>query len=253
MSFEVDADAYGQFMGRFSEPLAQQLVVLAGVTPGQQALDVGCGTGVLTALLVQRLGPTAVAAIDPSESFVAATRSRFPETEVRQGAAENLPYLDGTFDVTLAQLVVHFMTDPESGMREMARVTRDGGTVAASVWDHAGGRSPLSPFWRAVLELDPQARDESALPGVRSGHLADIFSDAGLREIEATSLTVRVKVRDFDEWWTPFTLGVGPAGEYVARLDPARREEVRARCAELLPADGPFEITGTAWTVLAHA
>jgi SAM-dependent methyltransferase len=252
MSFEVDADAYGRFMGRFSEPLAQQLVALAGVSAGQQALDVGCGTGALTALLVQRLGPGAVAAIDPSESFVAATRARFPDTDVRRGTAEDLPYPDDRFDVTLAQLVVHFMKDPVTGLREMARVTRDGGVVAASVWDHAGGRSPLSTFWRAVLELDATVRDESNLAGARSGHLLDLFADAGLREIEGTSLTVRVKLRDFDEWWTPFTLGVGPAGEYAASLDPAHLAAVRARCAELLPQDGPFEITGSAWTVLAR-
>jgi ubiquinone/menaquinone biosynthesis C-methylase UbiE len=152
--FDVSPDAYARFMGRYSEQLAAAFADLAGVGPGQQALDVGCGPGVLTAELVRRLGPEAVTAIDPSETFVAAVRARWPEADVRLGTAEELPFTDGAFDVALAQLVVHFMADPVAGLREMARVTRPGGTVAASVWDHAGGRSPLTLFWEVARDLD---------------------------------------------------------------------------------------------------
>jgi SAM-dependent methyltransferase len=253
VSFEVGADAYGRFMGRYSGPLAPRFAVLAGLREGQRALDVGCGTGVLTAELVARLGAPAVSAIDPSESFVEAVRQRLPDVDVRRGAAEALPFPDGGFDCALAQLVVHFMTDPVVGLSEMARVTRPMGVVAACVWDHAGGSGPLSLFWRAVLELDPQARDESGLAGAREGHLAQLFTAAGLREIESSVLTVRVRFANFDVWWEPFTLGVGPAGDYVARLDATQRDQLRAHCARLLPRRTPFDITASAWAAYGRA
>jgi hypothetical protein len=134
----------------------------------------------------------------------------------------------------------------------MARVTHRGGTVAACVWDQAGGGGPLTTFWRAVLELDPAARDESALAGAREGHLAELFGLAGLHDITSTELTVRSTFASFDEWWEPFTLGVGPAGEYVQGLDTSQRDALRGRCAALLPGQGPFEVTASAWTVLGH-
>jgi SAM-dependent methyltransferase len=252
VGFDVAADAYGRFMGRYSEPLAEQFVQLAGVQVGQQALDVGCGPGALTAVLVERLGPGSVTAIDPSTPFVKATRARFPEVDVRTGAAEELPFDDDSFDVVLAQLVVHFMTDPVAGLREMARVTRPGGLVAASVWDHAGGAGPLATFWRAVREIDPDAHDESGLAGAREGHLAELCGAAGLTQVESTTLTVAVASPTFDDWWEPYTLGVGPAGDYVARLDAAQRDDLRRRCAQALP-PAPFEITASAWCVLARA
>ena len=180
MSFDVAAESYGRFMGRYSEPLGVEFVRLAGPQPGQRVLDVGSGPGALTALLVERLGPAAVCAIDPSEPFVAAARERLTGVDVRQGSAESLPWADATFDQALAQLVVHFMDDPVTALREMARVTRPGGLVAASVWDYAGARSPLSVFWSAVAELDPDHPGEAGLAGARPGHLAELFAAAGL-------------------------------------------------------------------------
>src|SRR6201995_1427184 len=171
-------------MGRYSGPLASQLADLAGIGAGQRVLDVGCGPGPLTAELAARLGPAAVSAADPSPSFAAAVRERLPAVDVRQAPAEQLPFADTAFDAALAQLVVHFMADPVAGLREMGRVTRPGGVVAACVWDHAGGRGPLSAFWRAVRELDPGADDESNLAGVREGHLAELFTRAGLVAVE---------------------------------------------------------------------
>jgi SAM-dependent methyltransferase len=252
MSFDVGAEAYARFMGRFSEPLGAELTALIGPTRGQRALDVGCGPGALTAQLVSRLGADAVSAIDPSGSFVAAALARFPALDVRQGSAERLPYPDREFDLTLAQLVVHFMTDPAAGLSEMARVTKPGGVVAACVWDYGGERSPLSAFWRAAHDLDPDVRDEAGLPGARAGDLVTLVEQAGLGEVAGATLTVQVPCPSFDDWWDPFTLGVGPAGAYVAGLDEARREQLRQRCRELLPA-GPFDIEASAWAATGRA
>ncbi|CUR55260.1 putative methyltransferase, S-Adenosyl-L-methionine (SAM)-MTase protein [metagenome] len=251
MSFEVTAEAYSRFMGRYADPLAPLFADLAVVRHGQRALDVGCGPGTLTAVLVDRLGQDAVAAIDPSDSFVAATAARFPKVAVRSGSAEELPYADDEFDLTLAQLVVHFMSDPVAGLREMGRVTRPGGSVAACVWDHAGGEGPLSLFWRCAAELDPSTPGESSLPGTSEGDLARLAAEAGLSSITSGSLSVVVHCETFADWWAPYTLGVGPAGAYVAGLAPPRREALRARCASRLPSEG-FEVTATAWSVVAR-
>ncbi len=251
MSFEVSADAYTKFMARYSEPLSVQFADLAGVQDqgGVQALDVGCGPGALSAELVRRLGPAFVHAVDPSEPFVAAARDRLPQTDIQLASAEHLPFANDTFDVTMAQLVVQFMTDPVAGLRDMARVTRPGGVVAACVWDRAGGRSPLSPFWQAVDDLD-QVDGESSGPGVSQGDLARLFTEAGLTVVKDTELTVQVPQIGFDEWWEPVTLGVGPAGDYVVSLDPDRRAQLRAHCQRILAA-GPKVVTATAWAVTA--
>ena len=246
MSFDVAADAYDRFMGRYSVRLAPQMADLADVRPGQRVLDVGCGPGSLTAELVSRLGADAVTAVDPSEPFVAAARARNPGAEVLQASAERLPFPDGSFDAALAQLVVHFMSDPVAGLGEMARVTRPGGVVAACVWDHAGGRGPLGVFWQAARELWPGVHDESGLAGAREGHLAELFAAAGLRDIQASILSATVEHPSFDEWWQPYTEGVGPAGAFVASLDPERRAELREACRHLLP-KAPFVLTAQAW------
>jgi SAM-dependent methyltransferase len=252
MSFNVGADAYLRFMGRYSEQLAAQFADLAGVGPGQRLLDVGCGPGALTAELVKRAGAAAVSGVEPSTSFAAAVRERLPGTDIRVGQAEKLPFADGTFDAALAQLVVHFMRDPARGLREMRRVTRGGGTVAACVWDHAGGRGPLSVFWPAVRAVDPAATDESGLAGAREGDLARLFGEAGLTAVEAATLTVRVQYGSFDNWWEPYTLGVGPAGAYVARLSPEQTAALQEQCRRLLPA-GPIEVTATVWAATGRS
>lgn len=252
MSFDVAARSYGLFMGRYSEPLADQLVSLLAPAPWWRALDVGCGPGALTARLVERLGMGSVCAVDPSGPFVAAARTRFPDLDVRQGRAEELPWPDDTFDVAAASLVVHFMRNPVAGLREMGRVVRPGGTVAATVWDHAGGYGPISPFWRAVRTLDPAAPDESDLAGARAGQLATLFVDAGLDVIWDTALTVRVRYSSPDDWWEPYTLGVGPAGAHVAGLTEARREALRRQCLAQLP-PAPFDIDASAWCVIGRA
>jgi SAM-dependent methyltransferase len=246
MSFLAGADAYDRFMGRYSTPLASQLADFATIAAGQRALDVGCGPGALTAELVRRLGADFVSAVDPSELFVSAARERHPGVDVRIGSAEQLPFAEEEFDGALAQLVVHFMKDPTAGLGEMTRVTRPGGVVAACVWDHGGGQGPLSLFWDAARELDPEVEDESQLAGAREGELARLFDAVGLREIEGSALTVSIEHPSFDDWWEPFTLGVGPAGSYTAALDARHQVQLRERCRDALPA-APFVLRAQAW------
>jgi len=248
VSFDVAAEAYDRFMGRYSRLLSPQLADLAGVAAGQRVLDVGCGPGALTSELVARLGAPSVKAVDPSPPFVEAARARHPGVEVHQAAAEELSFAADTFDASLAQLVVHFMADPVAGLTEMRRVTRPGGVVAACVWDLAGGQAPLSLFWKAARQLNPDVADESQLAGAREDHLAELFNAADLREIEEATLEVSLEHRTFEEWWEPYTGGVGPAGAYVASLDPDRAAELRDRCHALLP-DEPFVLTSRAWAV----
>ena len=245
MSFAVAAEAYDRFMGRYSTPLAPRFLDFAKVGSGP-VLDVGCGPGALTSVLVERFGADGVAAADPSEPFVAAARERHPGVRVELAPAEAMPFEDGQFAASLAQLVVHFMSDPVAGIREMTRVTREGGVVAACVWDLAGGRAPLGPFWKAARQLDPDVDDESRLAGAREGHLAELFDAAGVREIADGAISVSIEHATFDEWWEPYTLGVGPAGTYVAGLDEAQRAELRERCRDLLPV-APFTIQARAW------
>jgi SAM-dependent methyltransferase len=246
VSFDVAAESYDRFIGDWSRKLAPLLADLAGVERGQRVLDVGCGPGSLMRELVARVGAANVAGIDPSESFVAAARARNPGADVRQGAAEDLPFADGSFDAALAQLVVHFMSDPVAGLREMARVTRPGGVVAACVWDYGGDRGPLGPYWPAAREIDPDVDDESRRAGARRGHLAELFAEAGLTDVRDDDLEVSRDYPGFDEWWVTFTRGVGPAGGFYASLDDAGRARLEARCRELLPS-GAFTLTAHAW------
>ena len=252
MSFQVGADAYDRFMGRYSVPLAPALADFAGIGDARRVLDVGCGPGALTTELVGRLGADAVSAVDPSEPFVEAARERHPGVDVQRAAAEELPFEDDAFDAALAELVVHFMADPVAGLREMARVTHAGGVVAACVWDHAGGRGPLSAFWEAAHELDSGVGDESQLAGARQGHLLELFEAAGLRELEESLLSVDVEHPTFEDWWEPYTLGVGPAGGFVAGLDATQQARLRDLCRERLP-QAPFVVAAGAWAVRGRA
>jgi SAM-dependent methyltransferase len=246
MSFDVAAESYDRYMGAWSSQLSSKLADLAGVRAGQRVLDVGCGPGALTAELVARIGPETVAAVDPSASFVGAARTRHPGVDIREAPAEDLPFPDDAFDAALAQLVVHFMANPVAGLREMGRVTRRGGVVAACVWDFGGGRGPLGPFWEAVRETDPNAVDESNLAGARQGQLAELLGAAGLSRVAEETLIARRSYASFEDWWEPFTRGVGPGGAYVAALDEDRKNELRERCRSMLPA-GPIDLAAAAW------
>lgn len=248
--FDVSAEAYTRFMGRFSEPLAAEFAAFLGVTHGQRALDVGCGPGALTSTLVALLGESSVAAVDPSASFIEAIRHQYPGVDSRLAPAEALPFANASFDLALAQLVIHFMADPVAGLSEMRRVTRPGGQVAASVWDCGGSTGPLEPFWNCARHVCGDVDDESNLAGVAEGALEILFEGAGLRVARSTALSVEVRHDSFEDWWEPFTLGVGPAGQFVAQLAHEDRLELRERCLSSMGM-GPFTTRARAWTVSA--
>src|SRR3954454_22708106 len=190
MRFASPADHYDRFMGRYLPTLAPAFADFAGVEAGMRVVDVGCGPGGLTAELGARVGVDQVAAIDPAEQFVAACQERNPEADVREGVAEELPWPDGAFDAAVSSLVVAFMRDADRGLGEMTRVTRPGGTVAACMWDIAGGgMEMLSRFWRAVraVHADPEA--EANRRGTSEGALAARLERIGLEDMRDETLT----------------------------------------------------------------
>jgi SAM-dependent methyltransferase len=255
-TFRASADTYDRYIGRYGPGLASQLTAAAGMRRGQRALDVGCGPGALTAALAELLGAEHVAAVDPSEPFAAACGSRLPGVRVELAAAEALPFGDDSFDACLCQLVVNFMSDAEAGVREMARVTRPGGTVAAAVWDYGGEMTLLRRFWDAATALDPGAAslDEGrSMPYCRPDELCGLWRDAGIDAVSDSALSVEAEYESFDDLWEPLEAGVGPAGAYVVGLAPERRERLREELRRRLAVgDRPFRLTARAWCVVGR-
>ncbi len=247
MRFGAPAEQYDRFMGRYAATLGVALADSAGARAGQRLLDVGCGPGGLTGVLAGRVGAANVAAIDPAPQFAAACRERNPGADVREGVAEELPWDDGTFDAALSMLVIGFMRDPDRGVREMVRVTRPGGIVAACMWDTtAGGMTMLRIFWNAARQVEPGVQGERRMPGTSEGDIAERFRRAGLEDVEDGALTARASYADFADFWEPFTFAIGPAGNYLSSLPSDQQARVRDLCRAEIP-DGPFELEGRAW------
>ncbi len=249
MTFETSAETYDRFVGRFGPSLSREHVAAARVVAGERALDVGSGPGVLTRVLAEVLGAENVAAVDPSEPFVAACGERVPGADVRLAPAEQLPFEDGSFDVVLSQLVLNFLGDAEAGMREMRRVARPGGRISAAVWDYAREMTMLRAFWDAALELDPDAPDEGrTMRFCREGELAELFERSGLAGVESGALAAAADYEGFDDYWAPFPTGLAPAGAYCASRGPAEQEALRQACFRRLGSPtGPFTLTARAW------
>jgi ubiquinone/menaquinone biosynthesis C-methylase UbiE len=250
--FQVPAQAYDRWIGRYSPQLAAALIEFAGIEPELKALDVGCGPGALSSALVGRVGASNVYAVDPSEPFVEACRQRLPGVNAIVASAESLPFPDDEFDAALAQLVVNFMSDPEAGVREMARVTRAGGVVAACVWDYGGEMTLLRAFWESAREVEPargEAGDEAkVMKWSGEGDLAELWQRAGLTDVRFDALHVSASYDSFDDLWAPLESGVAPPGAFYKSLD----EDGRAALYEtfrrrLSVGDGPFELTARAW------
>jgi ubiquinone/menaquinone biosynthesis C-methylase UbiE len=255
--FRGAADVYDRYIGRYSPALARAMCEAAGVRTGQRALDVGCGSGALVERLAGMLGAENVTGIDPSEPFVNATRVRVPGARVVAGSAESLPFADDEFDVTLSQLVVNFLTDPEQGLREMSRVTRPGGVVGGCVWDYGGEMTLLRTFWDAAAALDPQRveplMETYTMRFARPEELEELWTSAALDDVDVGSIDVEAAYDDFEDLWAPFPTGVGPAGAYAASLgenaQAALREEFRRRLGE---PGGPFTLTARAWRAVGR-
>lgn len=227
-TFQASGQAYDAFMGRYSRPLATLFADFAGVGEGMSVLDLGCGPGALTGELVERLGAESVSACDPSSPFVQECAARHPGVEVRQGSAEAIPFEDGSFDAVLAELVLHFVSEPSPAVRECRRVLHPGGTMAACVWDFAEGMHMLRHFWDAALSLDPDAPDEArTLRFGRQGEIADLLEVSGFRDVTETTLTVSSTYTDYDELWSGFLAGIGPAGAYCTGLSSQARDALR--------------------------
>jgi SAM-dependent methyltransferase len=246
-SFLAPAQGYDALMGRYLPTLGPAFADAAGVGPHQRVLDVGCGPGGLTRELVARTGAANVAAVDPSEPFGQACRERNPGVDVRAGVAEDLPFADDEFDAALACLVVGFMSDAATGIAEMARVTRPGGVVAACFWDLAHMQM-LRRFWAGAAEFAGAGRGEVGLLGSREGDLSALLTGAGLADVHEVTIKAHARYEDFEDWWNPLTLGIGPAGLYVRSLAEGRRQALREGCRRQFTApDRPFTLTARAW------
>jgi SAM-dependent methyltransferase len=249
-------EAYEAYVGRWSRAVASAFVSWLSEPPGRRWLDVGCGTGALTAAILELAEPAGATGVDPSHGFVehARTIARDTRATFLQGDAEALPVEDGSFDVVVSGLVINFVPDPRRTVAEMARVTRAGGTIAAYVWDYADGMQLIRRFWDAAGRLDPAAAtlDEGTqFPLCRPQPLEQLFREAGLVETRTRAIDVPTVFRDFDDFWTPFLGGQGPAPSYLVSLDDARRESLRESLRGSLPlaADGSIELTARAWAV----
>jgi SAM-dependent methyltransferase len=249
-------DAYEPFIGRWSRPVARELVAWLGVGGGGAWLDVGCGTGALSQAVLDMADPAAVVCLDPSVGFVAYARAQLADRRARFVAADarRLPLADGRFDAVVSGLVLNFVPDPVRAVREMARVTRPGGRVVAYVWDYAGRMQLIRRFWDAAAATDPAAveLDEGRRFAVcRPEPLARLFRDAGLAEVGVRPIEVPTRFRDFDDYWTPFLGGQGPAPGYLTSLDEPRRAALREELRRRLPvaADGSIPLVARAWAV----
>jgi len=249
--FDVEDHPAG-FAAPWEDRLAGVLVARIAPRPSMHALDVGAGAGALTEPLVDALGIDAVAAVAFSDADVGALARRLPGLEVHRADGDALPFPDGAFGLVAAQLAVPRMPDPVGGIREMVRVTAPHGHLAATAWDAAGGRAPLSLFWAVARELDPDLPDGAAAPGACRGALEELFAEAGVLDVEGGALTVHLPYDDPDDWWRVHALGDRAAEAYATSLDDARLAELRRRCAERLEI-GPGVIEATAWLAVATA
>lgn len=249
-------DAYEPYVGRWSRLVARDFIGWLGLPPERDWLDVGCGTGALSQTILERAAPRRLTGVDPSEGFLSHARQRVADTraEFRVGDAAALPVPDAAFDAAVSGLVLNFVADPSKAISEMRRATRAGGTVAAYVWDYAGEMQMMRRFWDAAVALDPSASvlDEGPrFPICRPEPLSDLFGRAGQRKVESRAIDVPTVFRDFDDYWSPFLGGQGPAPGYCMALSEERRSALRERLRDSLPvaADGSIHLTARAWAV----
>lgn len=248
-------DPYERYVGRWSRRVAPRFVSWLGLPSGLRWLDVGCGTGALCATIADRCAPALLAGVEPSEGFLKGARQHLgASATLRSGNTAAIPFEEHSFDAVVSGLVLNFVPDPRAALAEMARVTRSGGTVAAYVWDYAGGMELMRVFWDAAVALDPAAArlDEGPrFPLCQPDALAQVFSGAGLRNVATAALEIPTPFESFDDYWQPFLGGQGPAPAYAMSLGEDSRSLLRERLRERLPArpDGSIALTARAWAV----
>lgn len=247
-------DRYEPYVGRWSRLVAPEFLAWLAVPPGKRWLDVGCGTGALSQTIISSAQPGGVAGVDPSEGFLAFARTRVPQAEFRVGDAQALTFEDGSFDAAVSGLVLNFVPDPAKAAAEMRRVVRPGGTAAAYVWDYAGEMQLMRRFWAAAVALDPAASalDESIRFSLcQPDALRALWTSAGLQNIEVRSIDVPTVFKDFDDYWSPFLGGQGPAPTYCMSLPEDQREWLRQHLQNTLPieVDGSIRLIARAFAV----
>jgi SAM-dependent methyltransferase len=252
----ASGDAYEPYVGRWSGLVAAELLAWLAAPPGLRWLDVGSGTGALTRTILERAAPKEVVGIDASEGYVAYACARVADARVafRVGDAQRLPFADDEFDVVVSGLVLNFVPDKIAMAREMVRVTRPGGRIAAYVWDYGDRMEFMRHFWDAAVELDPAAAelDEGRrFPIARPEPLRALVQAAGLDGVEVRALDVSTVFADFDDYWSPFLGGQGPAPGYCTSLPEERRVVLRERIRTRMPVrpDGSIALTARAWSV----
>jgi len=248
---------YEQYVGRWSRRVAPLFLAWLNAPAGRRWLDLGCGTGALCAAIVDHCAPSAVAGVEPSAGFLDTARANLGgRAALQQGSATAIPLADASVDVVVSGLVLNFVADPRAALLEMTRVTVEGGTVAAYVWDYADKMELMRHFWDAAVKLDPGAAklDEGVrFPLCRPAALEELFAGAGLEDIGLKAIDIPTRFADFDDYWRPFLGGQGPAPAYAMSLDDAARARLRHRLAERLPrdADGSISLTARAWAIRA--
>ncbi len=251
----IEGDPYELYVGRWSRRVAKRFVAWLNLPPALRWLDVGCGTGALSVAIAEACLPAQLIGVDPSEGFLAKARERpAGKATFHLGNAMDLPLQDASVDVVVSGLVLNFVPDPSSGLAEMKRKAVGGATIAAYVWDYAGKMELMRHFWDAAIELDPGAGrlDEGVrFPLCAPAALTDAFRQAGLAEIGVAPIDIATLFRDFDDYWTPFLGGQGPAPSYAMSLDEPARNRLRERVRLRLPIerDGRIPLVARAWAV----
>lgn len=246
---------YEPYVGRWSRLVAREFLGWLALPAGRDWLDVGCGTGALSQTVTERCAPASVTGVDPSAAFIDYARAHVQgPVSFQVGDAQSLPLDTASVDVAVSGLVLNFVPQPAVAVAEMARAARPGGVVAAYVWDYAGRMELMRYFWDAAGELDPAARalDEGPrFPLCQPAPLAELFAGAGLQRVEGRAIEVPTRFRDFDDYWSPFLGGQGPAPGYAMSLEEPRRAALRDLIRSRLPiaADGSIDLVARAWAV----